>query len=357
MQELIQEHKNEIRATLKSWDNSVKIKGKASLVSILDAMDLDTSISVEGVNKKFSIWYNLAMLNTRSRNKSLYNYLTDKHTINTLSNYLAIYRRLLLPIYKVDDSLLSYFGKQSSVDKVYKATMDMVDENIDDAEFIFYYKDTLYYFRMFTKTKGSVGVVRSKRDIHIKYASDFEISEDMLVESSTGLGCNQTNCSHYKASESAVDKYGMKGVFCDYSDTLKCGAYKDVLQESDAIDMGCAINYVRVNRPTSLHSSIKRDDYEHLPVVESDKDVVIYIDSEKNKKALPIKTIDEVNNTASAFPSSHASPREHIRRAHDRREYTRKDGVHVSACKVGSCRVNKGHTKTTYVIKEHKGKD
>ena len=81
MQELIQEHKNEIRATLKSWDNSVKIKGKASLVSILDAMDLDTSISVEGVNKKFSIWYNLAMLNTRSRNKSLYNYLTDKHTI------------------------------------------------------------------------------------------------------------------------------------------------------------------------------------------------------------------------------------------------------------------------------------
>ena len=54
------------------------------------------------------------------------------------------------------------------------------------------------------------------------------------------------------------------------------------------------------------------------------------------------------------FPDSHASPREQYRRGSERKAYTRKDGTKVRATTVKGTIVNKGHIKTSYVLKERK---
>lgn len=62
------------------------------------------------------------------------------------------------------------------------------------------------------------------------------------------------------------------------------------------------------------------------------------------------------DDTKSPFPESHASPREHIRRGGKRKAYTRKDGVSVKATTFKSTVVNKGHTKTSYRLKDRENK-
>ena len=107
------------------------------------------------------------------------------------------------------------------------------------------------------------------------------------------------------------------------------------------------------NRSSTANESSSRNDYEHLPKPERVDDVTVYFGGIVQHKPLPFLKVSDMK-VEKVFPDSHASPREHYRRGSERKAYTRKDGTKVRATTVKGTIVNKGHTKTSYVLKERK---
>ena len=161
--------------------------------------------------------------------------------------------------------------------------------------------------------------------------------------------CSNKSCASYKACLARAYEDGSKEVNCSPQLCDKCEAFKgDVVSPYKLLEAVKPVMFAYKNRTQS--SRVINEGapvhYEPLPLPESDKDIVIYADAEcKHEEIIRI-----VNHDENYIPGTHASPREHERKAHYR--YNRKTGL--KDIRVRGCTVNKGHTKTSYTVKNHK---
>lgn len=334
-----------IQKEFKALDNSFKVK-KPTLCSILQSIDNNTSIEDSVILHNYNLWYNLAMISARRRSSSSVNYLKEVQL--SISEELEYYKATYSTVYKVDDSFKDWwFSKPHEKDEDYHYTWFKSNSPV-----FIEYNRVVYVFKRGDKDF----VIRILADYETSYRLNYEYSST-LDESTNSckITCCNKDCPHYKASIGRAYADGVKDVMCSLSDLQKCGqceasglAHPFIVEE-----LFNGIAYTMENRSSVPSESSGRNDYEHLPKPERVDDVVVYFGGVVEHKPLPFLKVSEMK-FEKVFPDSHASPREHYRRGSERKAYTRKDGVKVKATTVKGTVVNKGHTKTSYVLKERK---
>lgn len=346
MNQAVLDARESIIREFKGFDNSYKTNKKVCLMSLLKDIEMNPSMSDDDIKRKFNIWYNSACLFARKKSSSMYSHLTS--SINLLSELLAMYQCSFGTIYKVDKNFLDWwFEKSKAIENDLKPM---------EADLCYY---TPYNYYMLEYEGRIYCLYRNENGHIIRLLQKFESSKinwEYTADSDSftcKAHCSNSSCPHYKASNGSVYQDGFKQVFCNLDDMRKCNlANSGVAHPFDIEFVFEGLAWLMSHREYSSSNSEKRDDYEHLPKPERVDDVVVYFGVVKEPKSLPFKVVG--NDERSPFPESHASPREHIRRGGERRAYTRKDGVKVRATTVKSTVVNKGHTKTTYRVKEVK---
>lgn len=330
-----------IQKEFKALDNSYKVK-KPTLCSILQSIDENTSIEGSVILHNYNLWYNQAMLTARKKSASLVNYL--KSVQLQISEMLSYYQATYSTVYKVDDTFKDWwFNQPHEKDGDFHYSWFEVNSTV-----LLEYAGVVYLF------------IRSDKGFVIRILNDYERSAFLNYEYSSAMDgvtnscritCNNTSCPHYKSSIGHAYKDGTKEVMCSLSDLQKCGqcevagiAHPFIVEE-----LYNGIAYTMENRSSATNENSGRNDYEHLPKPERVDDVVVYFGGVVHHKPLPFLKVGE-----KVFPDSHASPREHYRRGSERKAYTRKDGTKVRATTVKGTVVNKGHTKTSYILKERK---
>lgn len=334
-----------VQHEFKAYDNSFKVK-KPTLCSILQSIDADTSIDDSVILHNYNIWYNLAMFSARKKSSSLVNYLNSVQY--NISEMLSYYRATYSTIYKVDDSFKDWWFNQPH-------------EKDEDVHYFWFEEKTPVLIEY-------AGVVylfkRDNTDFVIRVLTDYKSSACLNYEYSSSLNetvntckilCNNKDCPHYKSSVRRAYDDGVKEVICSLSDLQKCGQCEvaGITHPFIVEELFNGIAYTMKNRESYATGSSSRDDYEHLPKPERVDDVIVYFGGVVEHKPLPFLKVSDMK-TEKVFPDSHASPREHYRRGSERKAYTRKDGTKVRATTVKGTIVNKGHTKTSYVLKERK---
>lgn len=345
MNQAILDARESIVREFKGFDNSYRVNKKISLMSLLNEIEMNPSINDTDINRKFNIWYNTACLYTRKKSSSMYNHLVN--SVNLLTELLAMYKTTYSTIYKADKSFLDWWFEKS---KTIESDLKPMESDLR------YYMNNEYYMLEY---EGRIYCLYKNDEGHIiRVLQRFESSKINWEYTASSEGfmctahCSNSSCPHYKSSNGETYQDGFRKVFCSLDDMRKCNlSNSGVAHPFDIEFIFEGIAWLMQNREHSK-SSEKRDDYEHLPKPERVNDVVVYFGVVKKPKALPFKVVG--NDERKIFPDSHASPREHVRRGGNRRAYTRKDGVKVRATTVKSTIVNKGHTKTTYKIKESK---
>ena len=346
MNQAILDARESIVREFKGFDNSYKTSKKVCLVSILKDIEMNPSIGDDVIKHKFNIWYNSACLFARKKSPTMFNHLTN--SINLLSELLAMYQCTFGTVYKVDKNFLDWwFEKSKTIESNLKPT---------EADLSYY---TPYNYYMLEYEGHIYCLYRNENGHVIRVIQNFESSKinwEYTADSSSFIcktHCSNNSCPHYKACNGREYKDGFKEVFCSLDDMRKCNsANSGVAHPFDIEFVFEGLSWLMSHREYNSSNSDKRDDYEHLPKPERVNDVIVYYGVNKEPKNLPFKVVGD--DTRSPFPESHASPREHFRRGGARRGYTRKDGVKVRATTVKSSVVNKGHTKTTYKVKESK---
>lgn len=331
-----------IKKDFQSYDNSFRVK-KSSLKSILQDIDNNTSISDSEIKRKFGIWFNLAMLQSRRKSTSLAEYLESMK--NSLAIELDMYKSTYSTVYKVDDKFLDWWTLQPHEDDTDK---ELSWFSKDSDMQLLEYNGVVYSLQM--SSDSCVIRVLSEYNVSAKLNYEYSCSLDDTWDR-CNLMCGNQSCPHYKASTGKAYNDGAKEVFCSLGDLQKCHYCDEIgIAEPMIVKMLFeGIAYTMRHREVSTSSSSNRDDYEHLPKLEREDDVIVYFGVVSPKKPLPFKKVEP-----SVFPESHASPREHYRRGGERRAYTRKDGTKVRATTVKGTVVNKGHNKTTYTFKERR---
>lgn len=334
-----------IRKDFSSYDSSFKIK-KMKIVSILNDIDSNTSIEDSEITRKFNIWYNLAMLYAKRVSPSLVSWLDNSRYV--ISECLEIYKSTYSTIYKVDENFEDWWmGQPHEFDFEHHYSWYAEKEPV-----LLEYKGVVYVF----KRSDSKYIIRilNKYDDSIALNYEYTVTLDGVTDK-WELHCNNVNCPHYKSSMGKVYNDGAKAVFCSLEDLQKCGQCEkaNVVHPLIVSELFNGIAYTMEYRTSNASDSKSRDDYEHLPKQERVDDVIVYFGGVVEHKPLPFLKVSDME-VEKVFPDSHASPREHYRRGSERRAYTRKDGTKVKATTVKGTIVNKGHTKTSYVLKERK---
>lgn len=370
MRDIIQRQKDKITRELKGYDSSLRLKGN-SLVSILNKIDSDTSITDEKIGKLYNIWYNSIVFATNSGRIKRAQAEWIMNNITNIRVLLKTYARLNSSVYHVDESLINWFEKevpQNGVD-------DFKDINENDLGFfIFEYRSRIYTVEIYPEG----GDMIESRCIMIGLTNDGNeansccfsygcstskeyglLKECLLVE------CNNTKCPRYKQALGKVYNHDFKDVSCSVEDCDKCGMFSrsNQLSPNDALTVAKAIYKCILHRDNSTNSygSFERKEYEHIPRPQRSDDVVIYFGGNKEERDKKLFEKLSMNSNQGGIVDSHASPREHIRHNGSRRETMRynpktgKKDIKVRGCeKVSDCVVNKGNTKTTYKLKERK---
>ena len=89
MDDLVQKHKDYLTRCMKGFDSSLKIKG-LSLLSILQSIDSNTSITDEEIRQKYSLFYNKTVLTLRRENKPSKIAWLNSNSV-TILKYLYVY--------------------------------------------------------------------------------------------------------------------------------------------------------------------------------------------------------------------------------------------------------------------------
>ena len=348
MNQAILNARSSIVREFKGFDNSYKVNKNISLMSLLKDIELNSSISDTEIKRKFNIWYNSACLFAKKKSSSMLSHLTS--SVNLLSELLAMYKASFSTIYKADENFLNWwFEKSKEVQTDTKLFHADLSYFIVGEYFMLEYNDKIYC--LYRSETGHIIRVIQKFETS-KFNWEYVDDSDSFT---CTAHCSNTSCPHYKSSNGSVYQDGFKQVFCTLDDMRKCNlANSGVAHPFDIEFVFEGIGWLMQSREY-ISNSTKRDDYEHLPKPERVDDVVVYFGVAKESKPLPFKSVNEHNETAeSIFPSSHASPREHFRKGGYQPDYVRKDGVKVRGHAYSSTTVNKGHTKTTYVLKERR---
>ena len=334
-----------IQKEFKAYDNSFKVK-KPTLCSILQSIDNDTSIADSTISFNYNLWYNMAMLIARKKSSSLVNYLKSVHY--AISEELEYYKTTYSTVYKVDDTFKDWWFNQP-----HEKDTELHYTWFDEKEpILLEYSGVVYLFK------------RDTTNFVLRVLSDYESSAFLNYEYSSALDesinsckimCNNKDCPHYKSSLGRTYKDETKEVMCSLSDLQKCNQCEvaGIVHPFIIEELFNGIAYTMKHRTSNASDSKSRDDYEHLPNPERVDDVIVYFGGVVEHKPLPFLKVSDMK-VEKVFPDSHASPREHYRKGSERKAYTRKDGTKVKATTVKGTIVNKGHTKTSYVLKERK---
>lgn len=363
MNDFIRSHKDYLIRCLRGYDNSLRAKG-ITLYGIIQDIDKNTSITEEEIRRKFNIFYNKMILELRrTRQSSKISWLEDN--VKHILKHLYIYLSLSKNIYKVDESLISWYRKCHEEDGT---DLNLLHEN-DLGSFLFMYNNNLYCAEIIDNSKSNRYVSISnvynpcddKNDrTYITYAFDYETfpheeGESFHHDLNLSVICNNTKCPRW--SQSLADRFAdnARNVSCNLEDCSKCSGFTKcgVLRPMDALTVVKAIYECMLTRDRKLkQGSTDIKEYEHIPLPQREDDVIIYFGEPKKSKSFEEIGLVPVSDTG--IVSSHASPREHIRRGGKRRAYTRKDGVKVRETTFKETVVNRGNTKTTYALKERK---
>ena len=338
MNKVIEEHKHYIRNCMKGFDATFGAK-KTSLTGILNDIDADTSIQESEIHRRYNVFYNLTLLNLRrkKRGSNQADWLISNSEM--LLRELYLYRRLNDSVIRVDDSLYKWSQTQDIGDYMLNTDLSNYDE------VLFMHNDTLY----------SVSVNSNYVEIQLLTSSSEKVpnpSYSLIHKKdvdSLKVICNNDKCPRWSQSFNKPYNDNSRECNCSVSDCQKCGFFEKTnrLEPMKALDFANIILYILNSREYSNEGS-KRDDYEHLPMPQREDDVVIYYGGTPPKKH--DRYPKEIND--SGIVRSHASPREHTRRGTMR--YNPKTGE--KDIKVKGCVVNKGHTKTSYILKERQSK-
>lgn len=352
MNDFLQNHKNHIISILKGYDISLKAKG-VTLFSIVQDIERDTSISEEEIRRKYSMFYNKAMLGLRRNNqKAKIEWLNSNNAV--IMKHLYIYSKLCSSVYKFDDSLISWYKSNSTEDD-----WSFVNEN-DLGHFLFSYGDNIYSAEVLGSSSGigrhisvsNVWNAHMDKDVFVTYDFNHETIPD--GKGDIAVLCNNTSCPRWKQSLASPYKDDAKNTNCSIEDCSKCEGFTKcgVLRPMDALFAVLAIYKCMLTREHSTHSHLDEQVYEHIPLPQRVDDVIIYFGEPKKPKSLKDIGLVPVSDMKTGIISSHASPREHHRRGGTRRAYTRKDGVKVKETTFKETIVNKGYDKTTYKLKK-----
>lgn len=371
MNELLSAHKETIRRELRGYDSSLKMK-KVSLVSILDKIDADTSISDEKIGSLFNHWYNSIVVSINSHRIKPAQGEWVRNNITAIRLLLKTYSRLNSSVYRVDESLINWYRNSVIEDGTEYGDM----YNNDLGFFLFQYNNRIYSVEIYPDGGDviqdrcvMVGLVNPDGNgkVDCSYSYGYEIfphEEDEFVHKMSCLvvECNNTKCPRYKQEFGRVYNHDFKDVHCSADDCEKCGMFSKSTQLSpkDALTVAKAIYKCILHRndSSSTSTSTVKKEYEHIPRPERLDDVIIYFgdNRERDKKLFDKLSCNIIEN---GIVDSHASPREHVRHNGSRRgtmRYNPKTGkkdIKVKGCdKVKDCVVNKGHTKTSYTLKE-----
>lgn len=365
MKNLIQSHKDYLVRSLKGYDSSLRAKG-VTLYGIIQDIDKDTSITDEEIKRKFNVFYNKTVLILRRLNQTSKESWLEGNTASILK-YLYVYHALSQNIYKVDESLISWYRDSHIEDGT---DLKLLHEN-DLGHFLFVFNEKLYSVEIFDNTTSSRHVNISNiwhpedstdNKKYISYSFDYETfpheeGEMFHHEIDLSVICNNNRCPRWSQSLANPYKDNAKTVLCDLDDCSECKGFKEcgVLRPIDALTVVKAIYECVLTREGVKSKRYEEKEYEHIPLPQREDDVVIYFGEPKKAKSfesMGLVSISESSDTG--IVNSHASPREHHRRGGVRRAYERKDGVKVRATTFRETTVNKGNTKTTYSLKERK---
>lgn len=367
----IKQYEEQIFKFIKGVDNSLGLKGNQSFTSILS--DMSNSIeryTNKSLKQKLDLTFNRALLfcrRAKKSNKSKENWLRQYG--NQIYDVFYTYASLLTNVYSIDDDTvvneLCHIKDYTGIDK------------IPERFFLIEHKDVLYLVEVSIKSRQIYFFISMplQAPINSKYLSYRVSAEIKYVKTPEGkidvfrdiqlnhVVCSNDKCPRYRQclyNSTNTQGISTKPVMCDEVRDSTCPYLEEIglLPASVIIELALGLGIALQTRVYQKYThQIIHPDYEHLPVPESDKDVIIHLHDtlactkakEELLKRLEFKP--EANPT-SKIPHSHASPREHERRGGNRRGYTRKDNIKVRPTTFRSTTVNKGHTPCTYKVKE-----
>lgn len=336
---MITKQKEEIRRIFRGYDNSLRVKG-ITLISILDKLDSNTDIKESDIKRQLDIFFNkTALMLKNTGRKSQMDWLLSNSTSENIYRLTYTYNKLNSSVYKVDDNLISWFRSQE------ERSYGVLEEN-DLGLVLLFYKDELYTVTRFEPNTNmncihiEVCTINTKP---VSYTFNFSVNTD---ENNIDVVCSNKLCPRYKQSMAQAYNDGSRIVYCSAKDCEKCGYLRksNILAIEDVKDLITALYTCILNRNSSSVSKLEKKDYEHIPLPECQGDVIVYFGGEDKVTKFKEKFVVVESNIV----GSYASPREHNRRKHTR---TYKNGKTVD---VKATVVNKGHTKTTYKLKERK---
>ena len=335
MNSYVLQHQEYIKASIKGYDKSLSCP-KGKLYSVIESIDEYPDIANSTIHNQFNLLLRaIGFFLLRKNQKQKAQWLQD--SAREILYMLYVYKCLKQSVFKVDDTLLLWYSKVNYAE-------DILNE--DFQSFVFLHNDQLYYV---DKSDDAVEISllsSSPKPGRPGYNLLHTINADTLR-----MLCNNKECPRWKNSMNKAFIDESKFCSCTVADTQKCGHIRKcgILEPLESLDMSSAIVCCMNHRAYS-DSMNKRDpdEYEHIPKPQREDDVVVYFGFNNIIK-------ESSNNELYPIPSSHASPREHHRRGGTRRGYYRKDGTWVRPTTFKETTVNKGYTKTNYVLKEKKG--
>lgn len=369
-QELIDKRKETIRRHCRGYDSSLKLSGTSSFIGILDWLDkqhITEESYISGISDtiKSKIRQTMqvaSMKAARMNNQRAFAWLDNTHNYEEIYASVREYTMLNITVFSIDKETVREFSESHKGEGIYTNIIDKSHEDLF-SEFIMRYGNTLYH--VILPSIGSIEHKDKEIQASVCICDDSEpmavynyncavhsLDDKMNPVAETErlhVMCSNKSCASYKACIARAYEDGTKEVDCSPQLCDKCEAFKgDVVSPYKLLEAVKPIMFAYKNRTQS--SRVINEGapvhYEPLPLPESDKDIVIYADAEcKNETIIRV-----INHDENYIPGTHASPREHERKAHYR--YNKKTGL--KDIKVRSCIVNKGHTKTSYTVKNHK---
>ena len=367
----IQRYEEQIFKFMKGVDNSIGLRGNQSFTSILSDMSNNIErYTNKSLKQKLDLTFNRALLYCRRAKKS------NQSKENWLRQYggqiydvFYTYASLLTNVYSIED------------DTVVNELCNIKDytgiNKIPERFFLIEHKDILYLVEVTIKPRQIYFFISMplQAPINSKYLSYSVSSEIDYVQTPEGkidvtkeikinnVTCSNTSCPRYKQClYNSTNTQGIttKPVMCDEVRDSTCPYLEEIgiLPAKTIIELALGLGIALQTRVYQRYiRQPVHPEYEHLPVPESDKDVIIHLHdtlacTKAKEELLRRLEFKPEAKPISKIPRSHASPREHERRGGNRRGYVRKDNIKVRPTTFRSTTVNKGHTPCTYKVKE-----
>lgn len=357
--ELIEIYKNSLEKKLKSIDYSYRLKGR-NFQALLRAIS-NKEIPREKIKHEMDRLCNLSLLMIRNKKGYSQKYDWLQRNKGGVADALYTYYGLNNCIYSIDDNVADFFSNQ----KFYEHILD-----IEDTTFIIDYKNSIYL----------VEVEKSKKDLFFYITNGFEndiaeVNSSILTSFSVAVErhqvtpdkfltdyqifCNNKKCPRYKQSLD-IGYNDFKDVACgENEEECEYAKLHNKLLIDKLTDIAVGLADCKFGRTYPKYNKILKN-YEHIPMPESDKDVVIYLkdvyDTEAKKNLLDKLAYEpQTEETSSKIVDSHASPREHTRRGGFQPTYQKVQNgkvITVQGHSFSGTVVNKGHTPCTYKVKK-----